>query len=141
MKKETNFDAAFEYPELGKMSVREFFATYKNFMYSIVKSEGLDAYQADMAINDVLITIFMKHRCCFDPNRNRFSNYLATMVRNACRSIRRKERRYVYVEDDELVRICEENGSITRSNAHDSGEIRHWMKKRKIHTHMLRIYL
>ena len=127
MKKETNCNAAFEYPELDKMSDREFYETYRSFMYSIVKSEGLDHYQGDIAINDVLITIFMKHRCYFDPKKSRFSNYLATMVRNACRSLKRKERRYVNAEEDELVRLSESNGAVTSARNHASNEIRLWI--------------
>ena len=110
MKNETRHDYAFDYPELDKMSVEEFYDTYKNFMYGVAYNEGLDHYQADMAVNDVLVVIYMKKRCHFDPERSPFSNYLATMVRNASRSVRRKDRRYVCYEEPDMVRLCDDSG-------------------------------
>lgn len=129
MKKETQFDDAFDFPELSRMSAKVFYSTYRNFMHSIARSEGLDHGQADMAIDDVLITIFMKHACYFDPKKSRFSNYLATMVRNACRSLRRRDHRYVNVEEEGLVRACEENGAVTGNCAYEPGEIRGYVEE------------
>ena len=129
MKKETQFDDAFDFPELSEMSANAFYKTYKYFMHSIARSEGLDHGQADMAIDDVLITIFMKHACYFDPKKSRFSNYLATMVRNACRSLRRRDHRYVNVEEEDLVRVCEENGAVTGNCAYEPGEIRGYVEE------------
>jgi len=124
MNKETRYEQDFDYPELNKMGAEEFYRTYKAFMFSIAKNEGLDQGQAEMIINDVMITIYMKNACHFDPRKNRFSNYLATMVRNACRSLRRRERRYVAVEDEALVCLCEDNGAVTRDFSSDAEEIR-----------------
>ena len=124
MDKETRYEKAFDYPELDKMEAEEFYRIYKTFMFSIAHAEGLDHGQAEMAIDDVMITIYMKNACYFDPRKNRFSNYLATMVRNACRSLKRRERRYVAVEDDALVRLCEDNGAISRDFPCDAGEVR-----------------
>ena len=124
MDKETRYEQDFDYPELNKMGAEEFYRTYKAFMFSIARNEGLDHGQADLVINDIMITIFMKKACYFDPRKNRFSNYLATMVRNGCRSLRRRERRYIAVEDDDLVRLCEENGAVARDVSCDAGEIR-----------------
>ena len=123
MKNETRHDYAFDYPELDKMSEQEFYDTYKNFMFAVAINEGLDHYQADMAIDDVLVVIFVKRRCHFDPEKSPFSNYLATMVRNACRSVRRMDHRYVSYEEKDMVLICEENGAVVKDR-HERGEIR-----------------
>ena len=127
MKKDTRHDDAFDYPELAKMSAEDFYRTYKNFMYSIAKHERLDYGKIDLAIDDVMITIFMKHACHFDPKKSRFSNYLATMVRNACRNVKRREHRYVNYEEEELTRLCEENGAVTSESAYDTDEQRKWI--------------
>ena len=127
MKNERRHDDAFDYPELGRMSDREFYSTYRNFMYSIARAEGVDCGMADMAIDDVMITIFMKHACYFDPKKSRFSNYLATMVRNACRRLRRRERRYVTYEVEELVRICEDYRVVKHRSDCEADEIRKWI--------------
>jgi len=124
MNKETCYEKSFDYPELDKMGAEEFYRTYKSFMFSVAQNEKLDHGQAAMAIDDVMITIFMKNACHFDPRENRFSNYLATMVRNACRSLKRRERRYVAVEDDTLVRLCEDDGAVTRDISSNAREIR-----------------
>ena len=127
MQNETRRNDAFDYPELDKMGEREFYETYKNFMYSVAKDERLGQGDADMAINDVLITIFVKHACHFDAKKNRFSNYLATMVRNACRSLKRREQRYVNYEEEELTLVCEDNGAVTYDKATEAKEIRQWI--------------
>lgn len=129
MKKDTRHDDAFDYPELDKMSAEDFYRIYRNFMYSIAKSERVDYGTADLAINDVMITIFMKHACHFDPQKSRFSNYLATMVRNACRNQKRREHRYVNFEAEELTRLSEENGAVTPENAYDADELRKWIRE------------
>jgi len=123
MSNKSHYDDAFDYPELSTMSDRDFYRTYKNFMHSIAKQEGLDDGQAALAVDDVLITIFMKHACHFNPRKNRFSNYLATMVRNACRSLKRKERRYVGTDEEALARLCEKRGSFVCRSAYAPGEI------------------
>lgn len=129
MKKETQFDDVFDFPELSRMSANTFYKTYKYFMHSIARNEGLDRGQADMAIDDVLITIFMKHACYFDPRKGLFSNYLATMVRNACRSLRRRDHRYVNVEEEDLLWVCEENGAVTGNSAYEPGDIRRYVEE------------
>ena len=124
MNKETRYEKAFDDPELDKMGADKFDRTYKAFMFSLAQAEGLDHGQAEMAIDDVMITIYMKNACYFDPRKSRFSNYLATMVRNACRSLRRRERRYVAVEDDTLARLCEDNGAVIQDFPCDAEEVR-----------------
>lgn len=127
MEKDTRHDDLFDYPELDKMRAEDFFRIYKSFMYSITKSERLNRSDADLAIDDVMITIFMKHACHFDPKKSRFSNYLAAMVRNACRSLKRHERRYVNYEEEELMRLCEGNGAVTSNREFDAEELRKWI--------------
>jgi len=124
MHKETCFDDAFDYPELDKLEAEEFYRIYKAYMFAIARAEVVDQGQAQMAIDNVLITIFMKRKCNFDPKKSRFRYYLASMVRNACRSLKRRERRYFACEDEELVRLCEDNGAVVHEKSYDAGEIR-----------------
>lgn len=123
MKKDTHHDINFDYPELDSMDDNEFYRIYKVNMYSVAWNENMDKGEADLAISNVMQTIFMKHACHYNPAKGRFTNYLATMVRNACRSLRRGERRYVNCDEDELVRVCEENGATTRVSEYLPGEI------------------
>ena len=125
--KEERHDNAFDYPELEKMSADEFYRTYKGFMYAVAMKEKVDHGQAETAIDDVLETIFMKRACYYDAKTGKFSNYLATMVRNACRNLKRKGRRYVHYEESDMVRICEENGAVSRDKTHDVDDIRRWI--------------
>ncbi|MBQ7650419.1 MAG: sigma-70 family RNA polymerase sigma factor [Victivallales bacterium] len=126
--KEERQDSSFDYPELDKMSAAEFYDTFKNFMFSIGLKEG-DYYLAETAIDDVMATIFMKNKCHYDPKAGKFRNYLATMVRNACRSLKRKERRYVHYEESDMVLICEENGAVSRDTTHDMDDVRRWISE------------
>ena len=129
MKKETRHDNAFDYPELDKISAQEFYDIYKNFMLSIAKAEGLDHGQADMVINDVLVIIYVKRRCHFDPTVSRFSNYLATIVRNACRSLKRREHRYVNCEEGDLARLSDNNRVVSIDNAEELADIRKMLEE------------
>ena len=76
-----------------------------------------------------MVTIFMKHKCYYDHNKGKFSNYLATMVRNACRSLKRKERWFVDYEEADMVRICEENGAVANFKKHELDEIREMIEE------------
>ena len=128
MKEERN-ETAFDYPELDKMSADEFYKTYGSLMFSVGLKECTDHGQVEMVIDDVMATIFMKRKCYYDPATGKFGNYLATMVRNACRSLRRKEHRYVDYEESDMVLISEENGAVTRDKTHNVDDIRRWMSE------------
>ena len=124
MTNETRHKEAFDYPELDKISAKDFYNTYRSFMFSIAHKEHLDYYQADMAIDDVMLTIYVKHACHFNPQKGRFSNYLATMVRNASRSLKRREHRYMYFEESDLVRMGEEKGAVANDKPQEAEDIR-----------------
>ncbi len=127
MKKETRHDEAFDYPNLSTMSAHDFYKTYMDFMYSIALKKCSDHGMADMAINDVMLTIYVKHGCHFNPQQGRFSNYLATMVRNACKSLMRKNSKYVNIEEEALVRLCDENHASAGLMPCEAKEIRQWV--------------
>jgi len=129
MAKKTFQNNAFDYPNLSKMSPDEFYSTYKNFMLAVARQEKIDHYQADLAIDDVMLKIFVKHNFHFDPKKSPFSNYLATAVRNACRSLKRRDRKYNCFEEDTLVNLCESQGAVTRDKELEAKEIRQWIDK------------
>lgn len=127
MKKETSHDEAFDYPNLNTMSARDFYKTYTGFMYSVALKKCSDHGLADMAVNDVMMTIYVKHGCHFNPQKGRFSNYLATMVRNACRTLMRKDSKYVNIEEEALVHLCDENHATAGLASCEANEIRQWV--------------
>ncbi len=124
MNKETRNDFDFNNPNLDGMSTREFFDIYKKLMFSVAIKEGLDKGDADMAVDDVMLTIFVKKACNFDPKKSHFSTYLTTMVRNACRSLKRREHRYMYFEEEDMIQIFEENGALVQDKELEAKEIR-----------------
>ena len=90
MKKDTRHDDAFDYPELVKMSTEDFYRIYKTSCIPLRSTRGLTTGSSTWHI---IITRFIKHTCHFNPKKSRFSNYLATMVRNACRNVKHREPR------------------------------------------------
>ena len=116
---------SFDYPDLNNMGSEEFYKTYIGFMYYITHEEGLDRYMADLVIDDVMIIIFMKRRCYYNPKKGKFRNYLATMVRNASRSVKRRERRYISYHAEEMETICDarDNDLLTMASSFEDVDI------------------
>ena len=100
----------FEFPQLNIITAEDFQKTYRPFMFAIAKSQGLDKLDADEAIENLMIKIFVDKKCGYDPKRGPFRNYLATMVRNECRSLCRKTKYFTYYEEQDLERLCDESG-------------------------------
>ena len=90
-----NKSANFDYPQLNRMNVQDFYNTYRGYVYSIVRCEGLDHSYDNEVMDNILIRIFMKGGIRYTPEKGRFSNYLHSMARNCCRTIKRGFRHYV----------------------------------------------
>lgn len=122
-----NNDFDIDYPNLSKMSPEEFYRTYHSFMLGEASKEKIDHHQIDLVVDDVMLKIFVTRKFHFDPKKSPFRPYLATVVRNACRSLKRRERRYYCLDEDELVALCEINGASARDKALEAREIRQWI--------------
>ena len=117
-----------DFPQLHTMTSEDFYKTYRPFMFSIAKSQRLGNLDAEEIINNLLIKIFMDKKCGYDPERGPFRNYLATMVRNECRSFHRKEKRFNYLEEKDLERLCDENGMFTQMSGYSRGTVE-WIEE------------
>ena len=99
----------FDFPNLNTMTAEDFYKTYRPFMFAIAQSQGFDKLDTDEIINDLMIKIFMEKKCGYNPECGSFRNYLVAMVRNECRSRRRKGKNVIYYEEQDLERLSDEN--------------------------------
>ena len=99
----------FDYPNLNTMTADIFYKTYRSFMFAIAKSQGFCQLDANEVINEIMIKIFVDQKCGYKPERGPFRNYLAAMVRNECRSRRRKEKHFTYYEEKDMEKLCDDN--------------------------------
>ena len=127
MTSKTSADETFDYPELDKMDISEFQQTYKYFILSTARQLGMDDYQANVVLNDVLIAIYVKKSCHYDARQGKFSHYLSRTVRNMWRSMLRERKRYVDFSEEDLARFCDRSAIAEDTIA--SSRILDWIRE------------
>ena len=118
----------FDYPNLNTMTADVFYKTYRPFMFSIAKSHGFCQLDAEAIISNLMIKIFVDKKCGYNPKRGPFRYYLAAMTRNECRSFRLKEKRFNYLEEKDIEKLCDDNEMFTPMSGYSRGTIE-WIEE------------
>ena len=85
------------------MAWEEFFQRYGGAMYALARSRGCSGHSAEEVVQEVMLAVFAQRDAFqYDPDRGRFRDWLAAVVRNAVATRRRQPAERVRAEGGRL---------------------------------------